>query len=86
MKKEKEMSFIDHLEELRWHLIRSLVAIVVFAIIAFVSKDIVLGIILKKTYQGRYSKDNFTAIEIGGLYWHLVDLVWIYLFPLLYLA
>tara|TARA_Y100001936_G_scaffold139184_1_gene135935 strand:- start:2697 stop:3341 length:645 start_codon:yes stop_codon:yes gene_type:complete len=47
---------------------------------------IVLGIILKKTYQGRYSKDNFTAIEIGGLYWHLVDLVWIYLFPLLYLA
>ena len=40
------MSFIDHLEELRWHIIRSLLAIVVFAIIAFVSKDIVFGIIL----------------------------------------
>ena len=46
MKKEKEMSFIDHLEELRWHIIRSLLAIIVFAIIAFVSKDIVFGVIL----------------------------------------
>jgi sec-independent protein translocase protein TatC len=34
---EKEMSFLDHLEELRWHLIRSLIAIVVFTIVAFVS-------------------------------------------------
>jgi sec-independent protein translocase protein TatC len=34
---EKEMSFLDHLEELRWHLIRSLAAAVVFTIIAFVS-------------------------------------------------
>ena len=46
MKKEKEMSFIDHLEELRWHIIRSLLAIIVFSIIAFVSKEIVFGIIL----------------------------------------
>ena len=34
---EKEMSFLDHLEELRWHLIRSLVAIIVFTIVAFMS-------------------------------------------------
>ncbi|MEO8472430.1 MAG: twin-arginine translocase subunit TatC [Chryseolinea sp.] len=34
---EKEMSFLDHLEELRWHLIRSLIAIIVFTIVAFVS-------------------------------------------------
>lgn len=33
---EKEMSFLDHLEELRWHVIRSLVAIMVFTIVAFV--------------------------------------------------
>jgi cytochrome c oxidase subunit 3 len=46
----------------------------------------VLGVILRKVYKGKYSKDNFTAIEIGGLYWHLVDLIWIYLFPLLYLV
>ncbi|NSW74551.1 cytochrome c oxidase subunit 3 family protein [bacterium] len=47
---------------------------------------IVLGILLRKVYKGKYSKENFTAIEIGGLYWHLVDLIWIYLFPLLYLV
>lgn len=34
---EKEMSFLDHLEELRWHLIRSLIAVVVFTIGAFLS-------------------------------------------------
>jgi sec-independent protein translocase protein TatC len=34
---EKEMSFLDHLEELRWHLIRSLIAVVIFTIGAFVS-------------------------------------------------
>lgn len=33
---EVEMSFLDHLEELRWHIIRSLIAIVVFTIIAFI--------------------------------------------------
>ena len=47
---------------------------------------IVLGILLRKVYKGKYSKENFTAIEIGGLYWHLVELIWIYLFPLLYLV
>jgi sec-independent protein translocase protein TatC len=34
---EKEMSFLDHLEELRWHLIRSLIGVVIFTIVAFVS-------------------------------------------------
>lgn len=38
---EKEMSFLDHLEELRWHIIRSVVSIFVFAIIAFLSKDFI---------------------------------------------
>ena len=46
MSAEKEMSFLDHLEELRWHLIRSIGSILFFAIIAFISKDIVFGIIL----------------------------------------
>ena len=41
-----EMSFLDHLEELRWHLIRSLTAIFVFAIAAFVSKGIIFGEII----------------------------------------
>lgn len=35
--------------------------------------------------KGRYNENYFTPVDLGGLYWHLVDLVWIYLFPLLYL-
>ena len=34
-----EMSFLDHLEELRWHLIRSVIAILIVATVAFVFKD-----------------------------------------------
>ncbi|HPM28820.1 MAG TPA: twin-arginine translocase subunit TatC, partial [Chryseolinea sp.] len=35
-KGEGEMSFLDHLEELRWHIIRSIIALVVFTIVAFI--------------------------------------------------
>ena len=35
MSEEKEMSFLDHLEELRWHIVRSMAAIVIFTIVAF---------------------------------------------------
>jgi len=38
-----------------------------------------------KAWKGAYSPTYHTPIEIGGLYWHFVDIVWIYLFPLLYL-
>lgn len=33
-----------------------------------------------------YSEKYYTPVEVGALYWHLVDLIWIYLFPLLYLV
>lgn len=36
-------------------------------------------------WKGRYSPAYFTPVENAGLYWHLVDIIWIYLFPLLYL-
>jgi len=35
---------------------------------------------------GKFTTGHFTPIEIAGLYWHFVDIVWIFLFPLLYLA
>jgi sec-independent protein translocase protein TatC len=41
-----DMSFLDHLEELRWHLIRSVGAILIFAILAYVSKDFVWGTVI----------------------------------------
>ncbi|HMP99288.1 MAG TPA: twin-arginine translocase subunit TatC [Cyclobacteriaceae bacterium] len=43
---EKEMSFLDHLEELRWHLVRSAIAVVVFTIAAFISVDFVFNQII----------------------------------------
>jgi len=36
--------------------------------------------------RGDFSSSNYAAVENTGLYWHLVDLVWIFLFPLLYLV
>jgi cytochrome c oxidase subunit 3 len=41
--------------------------------------------ILMRNMRGDFSKEFFTPVDISALYWHLVDLVWIYLFPLLYL-
>ena len=38
-----------------------------------------------RSARGDFSSEYFGPIEYTGLYWHLVDLVWIYLFPLLYL-
>ena len=35
--------------------------------------------------KGHFNSDYYTPVEISGLYWHLVDLIWIFLFPLLYL-
>lgn len=43
---QKEMSFLDHLEELRWHLIRATAAVVVFATLAFVLKDFIFDTLL----------------------------------------
>lgn len=43
---EKEMSFIDHLEEMRWHLIRALIAIFVFSIAAFIAVDFVFNTVI----------------------------------------
>lgn len=39
-----------------------------------------------RNQRGDFSKEFFTPVDITALYWHLVDLVWIYLFPLLYLV
>jgi heme/copper-type cytochrome/quinol oxidase subunit 3 len=43
------------------------------------------GAALPLGYHGSFGPDYFTPVDIVGLYWHLVDLIWIFLFPLLYL-
>ncbi len=41
--------------------------------------------LLWAAWRGRFTPNYHTPLEIGGLYWHFVDIIWIYLFPLLYL-
>ena len=44
--KQAEMSFLDHLEELRWHIVRSAGAILIFAIVAFVMKEFIFDVVI----------------------------------------
>jgi cytochrome c oxidase subunit 3 len=45
----------------------------------------VIGWMLLRTLRNEFSAQWNTPIELTGLYWHLVDIIWIYLFPLIYL-
>ena len=46
---------------------------------------VLMLIILTMAWKGRFTPDYYGPIEVSGLYWHFVDIVWIFLFPLLYL-
>ncbi len=46
---------------------------------------IILTIVMVKVHLGTINSTRYVLLENGGLYWHLVDLIWIFLFPLLYL-
>ena len=48
-----------------------------------------VGIMLVITWmahKGKFDAQYYTPVEMAGLYWHFVDIVWIFLFPLLYLV
>jgi len=46
---------------------------------------IVLGFVIRGIKKGTVNQGRFIFLENGGLYWHLVDIIWIFLFPLFYL-
>ncbi|HBY59131.1 MAG TPA: cytochrome C oxidase subunit III [Solibacterales bacterium] len=46
---------------------------------------VVIGWVLRRAIRGDFTSAYYTPVDLVGLYWHLVDLIWIYLFPLLYL-
>ncbi len=50
-----------------------------------IGMGIIVWLIIK-TRAGMFSPQYYTHIEMTGLYWHLVDLIWIFLFPLFYLV
>jgi cytochrome c oxidase subunit 3 len=45
----------------------------------------VMLVVATRAWRGRYSRENYYGVEVTGLYWHFVDLIWIFLFPLFYL-
>ena len=61
-----------------------------FFMTGFHALHMVVGVALMLTIffmarRGKFNASYFTPVEISGLYWHFVDIVWIFLFPLLYL-
>jgi cytochrome c oxidase subunit 3 len=44
-----------------------------------------LAVLLVLTLRGKVNSMYYSPVELGGLYWHFVDIVWVFLFPLLYL-
>jgi len=62
-----------------------------YAPTAFHGVHVIVGVlwalfIVNNARKGKYSKTNFLGVEIFGLYWHFVDVVWIILFTMLYLV
>lgn len=61
-----------------------------FAMTGLHGIHVIIGIlaitwVLRKTLKNEFSNQYYTPMEMTGLYWHLVDMIWIFLFPLLYL-
>ena len=56
------------------HALHMIIGIVILAVIAWMA------------HKGRFDARYNTPVEITGLYWHFVDIIWIFLFPLLYLV
>jgi cytochrome c oxidase subunit 3 len=55
------------------HALHMVIGIGIFLVLSF------------SAWRGRYSQYYYTPVELAGLYWHFVDIVWIFLFPLFYL-
>jgi cytochrome c oxidase subunit 3 len=45
----------------------------------------IMTVLVVMSTRGRFSPEYYAPIEVSGLYWHFVDIIWIFLFPLLYL-
>jgi cytochrome c oxidase subunit 3 len=45
-----------------------------------------VAIVAWAAHRGKFNKDYHTPVEIVGLYWHFVDIVWVFLLPTLYMV
>jgi cytochrome c oxidase subunit III len=89
----KEIEERDHLPKLATEQIASQTEIFFsfyFAMTGLHALHMIIGLVmltwlLVRASAGQFGPEYYTPMELGGLYWHFVDIVWIYLFPLLYL-
>jgi cytochrome c oxidase subunit 3 len=68
-----EMYFSLYFAMTGMHALHMIIGVGIFGFLAFMA------------WRGKYGPEYYTPVENAGLYWHFVDIVWIYLFPLLYL-
>ena len=67
-KNVNEMSFLDHLEDLRWHLIRAFASIFIAATLAFILKDFIVGIIMAPKHM---NFPTYVALcEVSKFFWY----------------
>ena len=59
---EKEMSFFDHIEELRWHIMRSVIAVILFMIIAFLNKKFMFDYLIFGPTRADFPTNRFFVI------------------------
>ena len=71
--KEAELFFSLYFAMTGMHALHMIIGCGLFSVLALLA------------WKGHYTPGYYTPIENAGLYWHLVDIIWIYLFPLLYL-
>jgi cytochrome c oxidase subunit 3 len=72
-KPKEELFFVFYFFMTGLHAIHLSIGIGILAVIAFLA------------WRGRFSPEHHTGVELTGLYWHFVDIIWVFLFPLLYL-
>jgi len=95
---EYHKDFVDHLvpgTAFQWHEANPQAAEIFFwlyfAMTGLHAIHVTIGIVLMLVlallaWRGQFQNGNYMPVEIAGLYWDFVDIVWVFLFPLLYLA
>lgn len=95
---EYHQDFVDHLvpgADFQWHErdpgAAEIFFWLYFAMTGLHAIHVTVGILVMLVlatlaWRRRFEEGNYMPVEIAGLYWHFVDIVWIFLFPLLYLA
>ena len=71
--REVQLFFVLYFTMTGIHAIHMIIGLGVFAVLAFMA------------WRGRINADKYMPVELSGLYWHFVDIVWVFLFPMLYL-